>query len=277
MGVNKRKPTSAGRRFQTVSDFAEITKSEPEKSLLAKKDSTGGRNAYGRVTARHKGGGHKQKYRIIDFRRNKDGVPAKVAGVEYDPNRNARIALLHYLDGEKRYILAPAGIKVGDMVESGPKADIRPGNALPLRNIPGGTNVHAIEMRPGGGAKIARSAGSSVQLMSKENDMALLRLPSGEMRMVSLDCRATIGQVGNSESELIKLGKAGRNRWKGVRPQTRGVAMNPVDHPLGGGEGKTSGGRHPVSPWGKPEGRTRSKKKASNQYIVRRRNSKGRR
>ncbi len=277
MGVNKRKPTSAGRRFQTVSDFAEITKSEPEKSLLAKKDSTGGRNVYGRVTARHKGGGHKQKYRIIDFRRNKDGVPAKVAGVEYDPNRNARIALLHYLDGEKRYILAPAGIKVGDMVESGPKADIRPGNALPLRNIPGGTNVHAIEMRPGGGAKIARSAGSSVQLMSKENDMALLRLPSGEMRMVSLDCRATIGQVGNSESELIKLGKAGRNRWKGVRPQTRGVAMNPVDHPLGGGEGKTSGGRHPVSPWGKPEGRTRSKKKASNQYIVRRRNSKGRR
>ena len=277
MGVNKRKPTSAGRRFQTVSDFAEITKSEPEKSLLAKKDSTGGRNVYGRVTARHKGGGHKQKYRIIDFRRNKDGVPAKVAGVEYDPNRNARIALLHYLDGEKRYILAPAGIKVGDMVESGPKADIRPGNALPLRNIPGGTNVHAIEMRPGGGAKIARSAGSSVQLMSKENDMALLRLPSGEMRMVSLDCRATIGQVGNSESELIKLGKAGRNRWKGVRPQTRGVAMNPVDHPHGGGEGKTSGGRHPVSPWGKPEGRTRSKKKASNQYIVRRRNSKGRR
>jgi large subunit ribosomal protein L2 len=277
MGVNKRKPTSAGRRFQTVSDFADITKSEPEKSLLAKKSSTGGRNAYGRVTARHKGGGHKQKYRIVDFRRNKDGVPAKVAGVEYDPNRNARIALLHYLDGEKRYILAPSGIKVGDMVESGPKADIRPGNALPLRNIPAGTNVHAIEMRPGGGAKLARSAGSSVQLMSKENNRALLRLPSGEMRTVSLDCRATVGQVGNSESELIKLGKAGRNRWKGVRPQTRGVAMNPVDHPLGGGEGKTSGGRHPVSPWGKPEGRTRSKKKASNQYIVRRRNSKGRR
>lgn len=277
MGVNKRKPTSAGRRFQTVSDFADITKSEPEKSLLAKKTSTGGRNTYGRVTSRHKGGGHKQKYRIVDFRRNKDGVPAKVAGIEYDPNRNARIALLHYLDGEKRYILAPTGIKVGDMVESGPKADIRPGNALPLRNIPAGTNVHAIEMRPGGGAKLARSAGSSVQLMSKENDMALLRLPSGEMRMVSLDCRATVGQVGNTESELIKLGKAGRNRWKGVRPQTRGVAMNPVDHPLGGGEGKTSGGRHPVSPWGKPEGRTRSKKKASNQYIVRRRNTKGRR
>jgi large subunit ribosomal protein L2 len=204
-------------------------------------------------------------------------VPAKVAGIEYDPNRNARIALLHYLDGEKRYILAPIGVKVGDMLESGPKADIRPGNALPLRNIPGGTNVHNIEMRPGGGAKMARSAGSSVQLMSKEGDKALLRLPSGEMRMVSLDCRATIGQVGNTEAELIKLGKAGRNRWKGVRPQTRGVAMNPVDHPLGGGEGKSAGGRHPVSPWGKPEGRTRSKKKASNQYIVRRRNSKGRR
>jgi large subunit ribosomal protein L2 len=277
MGVNKRKPTSAGRRFQTVSDFAEITKSEPEKSLLAKKDSTGGRNVYGRVTARHKGGGHKQKYRIVDFRRNKDGVPAKVAGIEYDPNRNARIALLHYLDGEKRYIIAPSGVKVGDTLESGPKADIRPGNALPLRNIPAGTTVHAIEMRPGGGAKLARSAGSGVQLMSKENDMALLRLPSGEMRLVSLDCRATVGSVGNSESELIKLGKAGRNRWKGVRPQTRGVAMNPVDHPLGGGEGKTSGGRHPVSPWGKPEGRTRSKKKPSNQYIVRRRSSKGRR
>jgi large subunit ribosomal protein L2 len=277
MGVNKRKPTSAGRRFQTVSDFADITKNEPEKTLLAKKSSTGGRNVYGRVTSRHRGGGHKQKYRVIDFRRTKDGIPAKVAGVEYDPNRNARIALLHYVDGEKAYILAPAGIKPGDMLESGPKADIRPGNALPLRNIPAGTTVHAIELRPGGGAKMARSAGTGVQLMSKENDMALLRLPSGEMRQVSLECRATIGLVGNSESELIKLGKAGRNRWKGVRPQTRGVAMNPVDHPLGGGEGKTSGGRHPVSPWGKPEGRTRSKKKASNKYIVRRRSTKGRR
>jgi large subunit ribosomal protein L2 len=277
MGVNKRKPTSAGRRFQTVSDFAEVTKSEPEKSLLAKKSSTGGRNVYGRVTSRHRGGGHKQKYRIIDFRRDKDGVPAKVAGVEYDPNRNARIALLHYLDGEKRYILAPSGVKVGDTIKSGSGADIRPGNALPLRNIPAGTVVHAIELRPGGGAKLGRSAGTSVQLMSKESDAALLRLPSGEMRTVSLDCRATVGEVGNTESELVKLGKAGRNRWKGVRPQTRGVAMNPVDHPLGGGEGKSSGGRHPVSPWGKPEGRTRSKKKASNQYIVRRRNAKGRR
>ena len=277
MATKKRKPTSPGRRFQTVSDFAEITKKEPEKSLVAKKSSTGGRNANGRITSRHRGGGHKRKYRVIDFRRTKDGVPAKVAAIEYDPNRNARIALLHYADGEKRYILAPVGVKVGDRLESGPKAEIRPGNALPLRNIPAGSTVHAIELRPGGGAKLARSAGAAVQLMSKESDMALLRLPSGEMRMVSLDCRATLGQVGNTDAELVKLGKAGRNRWKGVRPQTRGVAMNPVDHPLGGGEGKSSGGRPPVSPWGKPEGRTRKKKKASNKMIVRRRNAKGRR
>jgi len=278
MAVNKRKPTSAGRRFQTVSDFAELTKgNDPEKSLVVKKSSSSGRNVYGRITSRHRGGGHKQKYRVIDFRRNKDGVPAKVASIEYDPNRNARIALLNYVDGEKRYILAPVGVTVGQMIESGSGADIKPGNALPLRNIPAGTTVHAIEMRPGGGAKLARSAGASVQLMSKENDMALLRLPSGEMRMVSLDCRATVGQVGNTESELVKLGKAGRNRWKGVRPQTRGVAMNPIDHPLGGGEGKSSGGRHPSSPWGKPEGRTRKKNKESDRYIVRRRNTKGRR
>ncbi|MFP5332540.1 MAG: 50S ribosomal protein L2 [Acidimicrobiia bacterium] len=277
MAVKKRKPTSPGRRFQTVSDFADITKTEPEKSLLEPKTKSGGRNVSGKTTSRHRGGGHKQKYRVIDFKRNKDGVPAKVAGIEYDPNRNARIALLHYVDGEKRYILAPVGVKPGDMLESGPKADIRPGNALPLRNIPAGTTVHAIEMRPGGGAKMARSAGASVQLMSKESDKALLRLPSGEMRTVSLDCRATVGQVGNTEAELVSLGKAGRNRWKGVRPQTRGVAMNPVDHPLGGGEGKSAGGRHPVSPWGKPEGRTRSKKKQSNRDIVRRRNAKGRR
>ena len=278
MAVKKRKPTSPGRRFQTVSDFADVTKgNDPEKSLIAKKSSTGGRNVNGRITSRHKGGGHKQKYRIIDFRRNKDGVPAKVASIEYDPNRNARIALLHYVDGEKRYILAPVGIEIGQMIESGPGADIKPGNALPLRNIPAGTTVHAIEMRPGGGAKLARSAGTSTQLMSKENNMALLRLPSGEMRQVPLDCRASIGQVGNTEAELISLGKAGRNRWKGVRPQTRGVAMNPVDHPLGGGEGKSAGGRHPVSPWGKPEGRTRKKKNPSNKYIVRRRNAKGRR
>jgi large subunit ribosomal protein L2 len=277
MAVKKRKPTSAGRRFQTVSDFAEITTDRPEKTLVSKKAKTGGRNTQGRITSRHRGGGHKQRYRVIDFRRDKDGVPARVATIEYDPNRNARIALLNYADGEKRYILAPVGVKVDDRLESGSGAEIRPGNALPLRNIPAGTNVHAIEMRPGGGAKLARSAGTSVQLMSKENDLALLRLPSGEMRQVPLDCRATVGQVGNTESELVKLGKAGRNRWKGVRPQTRGVAMNPVDHPLGGGEGKSSGGRHPVSPWGKPEGRTRSKKKVSNQYIVRRRAKKGRR
>ncbi len=277
MAVKKRKPTSPGRRFQTVSDFAEITTDKPEKSLIVKKGKTGGRNTYGRVTSRHRGGGHKQRYRLIDFKRDKDAIPARVASVEYDPNRNARIALLNYADGEKRYILAPLGIQVGDQLESGSGADIRPGNALPLRNIPAGTVVHAIEMRPGGGAKLARSAGSGVQLMSKEKNLALLRLPSGEMRQVPLDCRATVGQVGNTEAELIKLGKAGRNRWKGVRPQTRGVAMNPVDHPLGGGEGKSSGGRHPVSPWGKPEARTRSKKKASNKYIVRRRTKKGRR
>jgi len=277
MATKKQKPTSPGRRFQTVSDFAEITKSKPEKALLSKKTSTGGRNTHGRITSRHRGGGHKRRYRVIDFRRNKDAIPAKVAAIEYDPNRNARIALLHYLDGEKRYILAPVGVKVGAMLESGSGAEINPGNALPLRNIPAGTVVHAIEMRPGGGAKMARSAGASVQLMSKEGDRALIRLPSGEMRTVSLDCRATVGQVGNTEAELVKVGKAGRSRWKGVRPQSRGVAMNPVDHPLGGGEGRSSGGRHPVSPWGKPEGRTRKKNKASNRDIVRRRSRRGQR
>jgi len=277
MAVKKRKPTSPGRRFQTVSDFAEITDDKPEKSLIAKKSKTGGRNTHGRITSRHRGGGHKQRYRLIDFRRDKDGVPARVASIQYDPNRNARIALLNYVDGEKRYILAPVGVRVDDRLESGSGVDIRPGNALPLRNVPAGTLVHAIEMRPGGGAKLARSAGSAVQLMSKEGDLALLRLPSGEMREVPLDCKATVGQVGNTESELIKVGKAGRNRWKGVRPQTRGVAMNPVDHPLGGGEGKASGGRHPTSPWGKKEARTRSKKKPSSKYIVRRRTKKGKR
>ncbi len=277
MPVKKKKPTSPGKRFQTVADFSDLTKKKPEKSLLAKKNDRAGRNVYGRITSRHRGGGHKRRYRVVDFRRTKDGIPASVAAIEYDPNRNARIALLHYHDGEKRYILAPVGLKVGDVLESGSKADIRPGNTLPLRNIPAGTVVHAIELRPGGGAKMARSAGTSVQLMSKEGDMALLRLPSSEMRMVSLDCRATVGQVGNTEAELIKIGKAGRNRWKGVRPQSRGVAMNPIDHPLGGGEGRSSGGRHPVSPWGKPEGRTRQKNKSSDQYIVRRRSKKGRR
>ncbi|MEE8489244.1 MAG: 50S ribosomal protein L2 [Acidimicrobiia bacterium] len=277
MGVKKLKPTSPGRRFQTVSDFESVTKSKPEKSLLAKKTRSSGRNAYGRITSRHRGGGHKRRYRIVDFRRAKDGVPAKVAAIEYDPNRTARIALLHYVDGEKRYILAPVGVEVGDMLESGSGAEIRPGNALPLRNIPTGTIIHAVEMRPGGGAKLGRSAGTAIQLMSKEGKVALLRLPSGEMRQVPLDCRATIGQVGNTEAELVKIGKAGRNRWKGKRPQSRGVVMNPVDHPLGGGEGKSSGGRHPTSPWGKPEGRTRKKKKASDKYIVRRRSKKGRR
>ena len=277
MGVKKPKPTSPGRRFQTVSDFETVTKTTPEKSLLAKKKRSSGRNSYGRITSRHRGGGHKRRYRIVDFRRNKDAVPATVAGIEYDPNRNARIALLHYHDGEKRYIIAPLGLEVGDVLESGSKAEIRPGNALPLRNIPTGTTVHAVEMRPGGGAKMGRAAGTAIQLMSKEGGYALLRLPSGEMRQVELDCRATVGQVGNPDAELVKIGKAGRSRWKGKRPQSRGVAMNPVDHPLGGGEGRSSGGRHPVSPWGKPEGRTRQKNKASDKYIVRRRTKKGRR
>ena len=275
MALRKRKPTSPGRRFQTVSDFKEITKDRPEKSLLAPKSNTGGRNSYGRKTARHKGGGHKQQYRIIDFKRTKDGVPAKVAAVEYDPNRNCRILLLHYVDGEKRYILAPARVKVGDVLRSGQGSDIRPGNALALRYIPVGSVVHNVELKPGAGGRMARSAGSSIQLVAKEGDYATLRLPSTEMRRVSIDCRATLGEVGNPEAELVSIGKAGRNRWKGVRPQTRGVAMNPVDHPLGGGEGKTSGGRHPVSPWGKPEGRTRARKKPSNALIIRRRRTRG--
>jgi len=276
MPVRKRKPTSPGRRFQTVADFGEITRSTPEKSLTSGKKHSSGRNNHGRITSRHRGGGHKQRFREIDFRRTKDGIPAKVATIEYDPNRNSRIALLHYADGEKRYIVAPLGVKVGDQLMSGSSADIRPGNALPLRNIPAGTVIHGVELRPGGGAKMGRSAGTAIQLMSKEGANALLRLPSGEMRLVPLDCRATIGQVGNTEAELVKIGKAGRNRWHGKRPQTRGVAMNPVDHPLGGGEGKSSGGRHPVSPWGKPEGRTRRKHKSSDKMIVRRRTKKGR-
>lgn len=275
MPLRKRKPTSAGRRFQTSSDFSEITRSYPEKSLVSSKPKSGGRNSYGRKTARHRGGGHKQQYRLIDFKRNKDGVPAKVATIEYDPNRNARIALLHYYDGEKRYILAPAKVKVGDVLQNGQGADIRPGNALPMRFIPVGSTIHNVELRPGGGGKMARGAGMSIQLVAKDGPYATLRLPSTEMRRVSIDCRATLGEVGNAEAELISIGKAGRNRWKGVRPQTRGVAMNPVDHPLGGGEGKSSGGRHPVSPWGKTEGRTRSKKKESEKLIVRRRRTRG--
>jgi large subunit ribosomal protein L2 len=275
MALRKRNPTSAGRRFQTVSDFAEVTADRPERSLVVPKPRTGGRNAHGRKTARHRGGGHKQLYRIIDFKRNKDGVPATVATIEYDPNRNCRIALLHFHDGEKRYILAPRGVKVGDKLSNGRDAEVRVGNALPMRYIPVGTTVHNVELKAGAGGKLARSAGSSVQLVAKEGDFATLRLPSTEMRRVPIDCRATIGEVGNAEFELIKIGKAGRNRWKGVKPQTRGVAMNPVDHPLGGGEGKTSGGRHPVSPWGKPEGRTRARRKESDKLIVRRRRTRG--
>jgi large subunit ribosomal protein L2 len=275
MPLRKRKPTSAGRRFQTVSDFSDITTDTPEKSLLAPLPKSGGRNSYGRKTARHRGGGHKRQYRILDFKRDKDGVPAKVASIEHDPNRNARIALLHYLDGEKRYILAPAKIRVGDMLQSGQKAEIRPGNAMPLRYIPVGTTVHNVEIKPGAGGKMGRGAGASIQLVAKEGDVAALRLPSTEMRRVPIDCRATIGEVGNSEAELISIGKAGRNRWKGVRPQSRGVAMNPVDHPHGGGEGKTSGGRHPTSPWGQPEGRTRDTNKPSQKLIIRRRRTRG--
>ncbi|MHB8189029.1 MAG: 50S ribosomal protein L2 [Ferrimicrobium sp.] len=275
MAIRKRKPTSAGRRFQSVSTFSEVTKKRPERSLVEAKPSTGGRNSLGRKTSRHRGGGHKQKYRIIDFKRNKDGVPATVAAIEYDPNRNARIALLHYHDGEKRYILAPKGLVVGTKVFSGSEADITVGNALPMRNIPVGSVLHNVELRPGQGGKLARSAGMSIQLVGKDGEYATLRLPSTEMRRVPIDARATIGEVGNSEYELISIGKAGRNRWRGVRPQTRGVAMNPVDHPLGGGEGKTSGGRHPVSPWGKPEGRTRRAHRPSDQLIIRRRRGRG--
>ena len=275
MAIRKRKPSSPGRRFQTASDFSEITRSTPERSLLVKQSSTGGRNNHGRKTSRHRGGGHKQRYRKIDFTRTKDGVPATVATIEYDPNRTCRIALLHYHDGAKRYILAPKGLEVGDKIISGRGVEIRPGNALALRYIPVGTVIHNVEMRVGGGGRIGRSAGASVQLVAKEGNFATLRLPSTEMRRVPIDCRATVGEVGNSEHELTKIGKAGRNRWKGVRPQTRGVAMNPVDHPLGGGEGKSSGGRHPVSPWGKPEGRTRSRRKDSDKLIVRRRRRRG--
>ena len=271
MAVRKYKPTTPGRRGASVSPFDELTRATPEKSLVAKGRNKAGRNTHGRITARHQGGGNKRRYRVIDFRRDKDGVPAKVAHIEYDPNRSSRVALLHYVDGEKRYILAPQGISVGDVLMSGLEAEIRPGNALPLRNIPVGTVVHAVELKPGAGAKMARSAGTSVQLVAKEAGRATLRLPSGEMRTVSASCKGTVGTVGNAEHELVSLGKAGRARWKNKRPSVRGVAMNPVDHPLGGGEGKSSGGRHPSSPWGKPEGRTRKKNKASNKYVVRRR------
>ncbi|MGV8848920.1 MAG: 50S ribosomal protein L2 [Propionibacteriaceae bacterium] len=274
MGIRKYKPTTPGRRGSSVADFVEVTRSTPEKSLLAPKSKTGGRNNQGRITTRHIGGGHKQAYRLVDFKRyDKDGVPAKVAHIEYDPNRTARIALLHFADGEKRYIIAPQGLVQGATIEAGEGSDIRPGNNLPLRNIPVGTTVHAVELRPGGSAKLGRAAGASIQLVAREGKFATLRMPSGEMRMVDVRCRATIGAVGNAEQSNINWGKAGRMRWKGVRPTVRGVAMNPIDHPHGGGEGKTSGGRHPVSPWGKAEGRTRDRNKASSRLIIRRRKS----
>ena len=276
MPVKKYKPTSPGRRNMSVSDFAEITRSTPERSLtkgLVKK--SGGRNSNGRITSYHRGGGHRRRYRVIDFRRNKVGVPAKVAAIEYDPNRSANIALLHYADGEKRYILSPGGLKVGDTVLSSVEAEINPGNALPLSKIPLGTTVHAIEMKPGKGAQMVRSAGTSAQLMAREGNMATLRLPSGEMRMIHVDCMATIGEVGNSEHENQRIGKAGRSRWLGKRSNVRGVAMNPVDHPMGGGEGRSSGGRHPCTPWGKPtKGAKTRNNKRSDKYIVKRRGKK---
>jgi large subunit ribosomal protein L2 len=270
MPVKQFKPVSAGSRFRAISTRDQITKQEPEKSLTERLFKSGGRNHHGHITLRRRGGGHKRLYRIIDFKRNKFGVPGKIAAVEYDPNRSANIALIFYADGEKRYILHPTGLKVGDTIESGPGADVRLGNALPLAAIPLGTIVHNVELRPGKGAQMARSAGAGVQIVAKEGDYVTLRLPSTEVRMVRRECMATIGQVGNLDHSKQSIGKAGANRWRGKRPKVRGVAMNPVDHPLGGGEGKSSGGRHPVSPWGKPEGvKTRKRKKASNKFIVR--------
>ncbi|MFZ5987322.1 MAG: 50S ribosomal protein L2 [Bacillota bacterium] len=277
MPVKKYNPTSPARRFMTVSNFEEITKKEPEKSLLAPLKKTGGRNSYGRITVRHHGGGANQKYRIIDFKRDKDGIKAKVAAIEYDPNRTANIALLNYVDGEKRYIIAPEGLNVGDVIESGENADIKPGNALPLHSIPVGTLIHNIELKPGKGAQLVRAAGNAAQLMAKEGDYAQVRLPSGEVRMVRLNCKASVGQVGNHEHENISIGKAGRKRWMGVRPTVRGVVMNPVDHPHGGGEGRSPIGRpSPVTPWGKPTLglKTRKKGKASDKFIVKKRNKK---
>ncbi|MBI5206637.1 MAG: 50S ribosomal protein L2 [Candidatus Firestonebacteria bacterium] len=273
MGIKIFNPTSPAIRKMSVSTFDEITKTEPEKSLLKPLNNSGGRNSYGRVTCRYKGGGHKRQYRLIDFKRKKTGIPAKVVSIEYDPNRSSRIALLNYKDGEKSYILAPVGLNVGDEIMSGENADIRPGNALPIKNIPVGTVIHNIEMKPGKGAALARSAGMAAQIISKEETFAQIKLPSSEIRMLRIECYATIGQVGNVEHANIIVGKAGRSRWLGVRPHVRGVAMNPVDHPLGGGQGKTSGGRHPVSPWGQlAKGKkTRKKKKDSNRFIVTRR------
>jgi large subunit ribosomal protein L2 len=271
MGIKKFKPTSAARRLTTVSDFAEITKDQPEKTLTESMRRSGGRNVHGHITRRHQGGGHKRRYRIIDFkRRDKDGVAARVAAVEYDPNRTANLALLHYADGAKRYILAPVGIQVGDVLHAGADADIRPGNALPLSAIPVGTTIHNVELKPGRGGQMIRSAGSSGQLMAKEGGYAQVRLPSGAVRKVLLDCRATIGQLGNIEHDIIRIGKAGKSRWLGIRPTVRGLAMNPVDHPHGGGEGKSGQGNpHPVSPWGqKTKGLTTRKNKRTDKFIV---------
>jgi large subunit ribosomal protein L2 len=270
MPIKQFKPISAGTRFRAVSEFADITRKGPEKSLTEPLNKSGGRNSHGRITSRRRGGGHKRKYRIIDFKRNKFGVPGTVTAIEYDPNRSANIALIEYQDGEKRYILHPIGLKVGDTVQSGSGSDIRIGNAIPVGEVPLGTTVHNLELRPGKGGQLARSAGAGVQIVAKEGDFVTFRLPSTEMRMVRKDCMATIGQVGNPDHSKQSIGKAGANRWRGKRPKVRGVAMNPVDHPLGGGEGKSSGGRHPVSPWGKPEGvKTRKSKKASTKLIVR--------
>jgi len=272
MVIKRVKPTSPGRRFQTYASNDEITTSKPEKSLLKIIKKSGGRNANGRVTSRHRGGGHKRYYRVVDFKRDKIGIPAKVASIEYDPNRSARIALLNYADGEKRYILAPLNLKVGDQVMSGPEADIKPGNTLPLKNIPLGTHIHNIELRLGKGGQIVRSAGTFAQLMAKEDRYALIKLPSSEVRMVLLKCMATVGQLGNVVHENIDLGKAGRKRWLGRRPKVRGVAMNPVDHPMGGGEGRSSGGRHPCTPWGVPtKGYRTRKNKRTDKFIVKRR------
>ncbi len=273
MPLKSHKPTTPSRRHMVLSDFAEITKGKPERSLVKAKKSKAGRNSAGRISIRHRGGGHKRRYRVIDFKRDKFGIPAKVAAIEYDPNRSARIALLHYADGEKRYILAPAGLEVGTTVESGPNAEPALGNALPLGRIPVGMAVHNIELIAGQGGQMVRSAGTSAQLMSREDDFAHIKMPSGEIRLVRTNCLATIGRVGNVEHNNIQMGKAGRKRWLGIRPTVRGVAMNPVDHPMGGGEGRTSGGGHPQSPWGllAKGKRTRNKKKASNKYIVERR------
>lgn len=275
MGVKKYKPTTPSLRFTTVSDFKEITKKKPEKSLTRPLKSSGGRNNHGRTTAWCRGGGHKRKYRVIDFRRNKHGIPAKVAAIEYDPNRSSRIALLHYVDGEKRYIVAPLGVAVGDMLMSGPEAEIRDGNALPLKRVPPGTSIHNLELMPGKGGQVARGAGSECQIMAKEGRFAHVKLPSGEVRMFDLECYCTLGKVGNVDHENAMKGKAGRNRWLGRRPGTRGVVMNPHDHPMGGGEGRSSGGRHPCTPWGKPtKGYRTRKKKLSDKLIVRRRKKK---